>query len=188
WLSYTEETARELAVFRCAAALRKRFSDHIIQQAIVSHTETLSDLLEVLLLQKETGLLVPGDDAVSSPGLAVVPLFETIPDLEQGPGIMADWLDLPEVRALVTQGHGGIQEVMLGYSDSNKDGGILTSNWSLYRCERALVTVFQERSIRLRLFHGRGGSVGRGGGSSFDAILSQPPGTVAGQIRLTEQG
>jgi len=188
WLSYTEETARELAIFRCAATLRTRFGPEVIQQSIISHTETLSDLLEVLLLQKETGLLVPGEGADAAAGLAVVPLFETITDLEQGPSIMAAWLDLPEVRDRIMQGHGGIQEVMLGYSDSNKDGGILTSNWSLYRCERALVTVFRERSIRLRLFHGRGGSVGRGGGSSFDAILSQPPGTVAGQIRLTEQG
>nr|MBF0682619.1 phosphoenolpyruvate carboxylase [Pseudomonas sp.] len=188
WLSYSDETARELAIFRCAAALRARFGKHIIQQCIVSHTETLSDLLEVLLLQKETGLFIAGQDAGASSGLAVVPLFETIPDLDQGPSIMAAWLDLPEIRAGIAHGHGGIQEVMLGYSDSNKDGGILTSNWSLYRCERALVTVFQERGIRLRLFHGRGGSVGRGGGSSFDAILAQPPGTVAGQIRLTEQG
>ena len=188
WLSYTEETARELAIFRCAATLRKRFGPDIIRQSIISHTETLSDLLEVLLLQKETGLLVPGDNGDTVPGLAVVPLFETITDLEQGPSIMAAWLDLPEVRNRIMQEHGGIQEVMLGYSDSNKDGGILTSNWSLYRCERALVALFQERGIRLRLFHGRGGSVGRGGGSSFDAILSQPPGTVAGQIRLTEQG
>jgi phosphoenolpyruvate carboxylase len=117
-----------------------------------------------------------------------VPLFETIPDLENGPDIMARFLDLPEVRARVRGAQGGVQEVMLGYSDSNKDGGFLTSNWALYQAERALVDVFNERGIALRLFHGRGGTVGRGGGSSFDAILAQPPGTVAGQIRLTEQG
>ena len=101
---------------------------------------------------------------------------------------MAAWLDLPEIRERVKRAQHGAQEVMLGYSDSNKDGGFLTSNWSLYQAERALVDVFSARHVRLRLFHGRGGSVGRGGGSSFDAILAQPPGTVAGQLRLTEQG
>lgn len=188
WLSYSEETQRELAIFRCAADLRRRYGEDIVRQSIVSHTETLSDLLEVLVLQKETGLLVRNGANAIQPGLAVVPLFETIPDLEAGPGIMAAWLRLPEVAELIQAGHGGIQEVMLGYSDSNKDGGILTSNWALYLCERALVDVFSDSHIRLRMFHGRGGTVGRGGGSSFDAILSQPPGTVAGQIRLTEQG
>ncbi len=188
WLAYSEETTRELAIFQSAARLRARYGDDIVQQSIVSHTETLSDLLEVLVLQKETGLFILGPGPQATAGLAVVPLFETIADLENGPGIMAAWLDLPEIRALVRDGHAGIQEVMLGYSDSNKDGGILTSNWALYLCERALVDVFAERQVRLRLFHGRGGTVGRGGGSSFDAILSQPPGTVAGQIRLTEQG
>ncbi|HEY9572007.1 MAG TPA: phosphoenolpyruvate carboxylase, partial [Pusillimonas sp.] len=118
----------------------------------------------------------------------VVPLFETIPDLVRGPEIMAAWLDLPEVAQRVRHAQDGIQEVMLGYSDSNKDGGYLTSNWSLYCAERQLVQVFKKRKTRLRLFHGRGGSVARGGGSSFDAILAQPPGTVNGQIRLTEQG
>lgn len=191
WISYSAETEKELAILRMAASLRRTYGTAAISQAIVSHTETLSDLLEVLLLQQETGLIVPTTpnttDAVSS-GLMVVPLFETIPDLERGPDIMARWLDLPEVAERVRQTQGGIQEVMLGYSDSNKDGGYLTSNWSLYQAERQLVDVFLQRKFRLRLFHGRGGSVGRGGGSSYDAILAQPPGTVNGQIRLTEQG
>jgi phosphoenolpyruvate carboxylase len=142
------------------------------------------------VLQKEAGLIVPpaeGEPA-GSDGLAVVPLFETIPDLRNGPGIMAEFLALPEVRARISHAQQGVQEVMLGYSDSNKDGGFLTSNWSLYQAERALVDVFKSQRVRLRLFHGRGGSVSRGGGSSFDAILAQPPGAVAGQIRLTEQG
>lgn len=189
WLPYSEETARELAVLRAAAAARARYGKQAVRQTIVSHTETLSDLLEVLVLQKEAGLIAPaGQDPAPEDGLMVVPLFETIPDLERGPGIMAAWLALPEIRRRVKLAQADIQEVMLGYSDSNKDGGFLTSNWSLYRAERALVDVFSEAKVRLRLFHGRGGSVGRGGGSSFDAILAQPPGTVAGQLRLTEQG
>ncbi len=205
WLQYSEETTKELAILQMAARCRARFGPRAIEQTIISHTESLSDLLEALVLQQETGLLRP--DAVRAAnqrgtangqadqrelrlaaGLMVVPLFETIPDLERAPDIMAAWLDLPEVRQRVRNAHGGIQEVMLGYSDSNKDGGYLTSNWSLYCAERELVNVFQKRRTRLRLFHGRGGSVARGGGPSFEAIVAQPPGTVNGQIRLTEQG
>lgn len=189
WIAYSEDTTRELAVLRAAAAARARYGRAAVRQTIVSHTETLSDLLEVLVLQKETGLIAPAGTAPEAgDGLMVVPLFETIPDLERGPSIMAAWLDLPEVRERVRLAQDESQEVMLGYSDSNKDGGYLTSNWSLYRAERELVEVFRARHVKLRLFHGRGGSVGRGGGSSFDAILAQPPGTVAGQLRLTEQG
>ncbi|WP_313702493.1 phosphoenolpyruvate carboxylase [Achromobacter sp.] len=189
WIAYTEDTTRELAVLRAAAAGRARYGKQAVRQTIVSHTETLSDLLEVMVLQKEAGLIAPaGQDIPAEDGLMVVPLFETIPDLQRGADIMAAWLDLPEIRQRVKLAQNGAQEVMLGYSDSNKDGGFLTSNWSLYQAERALVDVFSTRNVRLRLFHGRGGSVGRGGGSSFDAILAQPPGTVAGQIRLTEQG
>lgn len=189
WIEYSAETQKELAILRMAASCRKRFGEAAIRQSIVSHTETLSDLLEVLVLQQETGLAAPTVDGLApQTGLMVVPLFETIPDLERGPAIMDEWLGLPEVSARVRQVQNGIQEVMLGYSDSNKDGGYLTSNWSLYQAERQLVQVFKKHRTRLRLFHGRGGSVGRGGGSSFDAILAQPPGTVNGQIRLTEQG
>jgi len=205
WLQYSEQTNKELTILRMAARCRSRFGPRAINQYIISHTETLSDLLEVLVLQQETGLLRPdalqanpgrasrgnsaGERAARlSAGLMVVPLFETIPDLERAPGIMAAWLDLPEVKQRVQGAQQGIQEVMLGYSDSNKDGGYLTSNWSLYCAERELVEVFQKRRTRLRLFHGRGGSVARGGGPSFEAIIAQPPGTVNGQIRLTEQG
>lgn len=189
WIAYSEATTRELAVLRAAAAGRARYGKQAVRQTIVSHTETLSDLLEVMVLQKEAGLIAPaGQDIAPEDGLMVVPLFETIPDLQRGADIMAAWLDLPEIRHRVKHAQNGAQEVMLGYSDSNKDGGFLTSNWSLYQAERALVDVFSARKVRLRLFHGRGGSVGRGGGSSYDAILAQPPGTVAGQIRLTEQG
>ena len=189
WIAYSEDTTRELAVLRAAAAGRARYGKQAVRQTIVSHTETLSDLLEVMVLQKEAGLIAPaGAPIQDDDGLMVVPLFETIPDLQRGAAIMAAWLDLPEIRERVKRAQHGAQEVMLGYSDSNKDGGFLTSNWSLYQAERALVDVFSARHVRLRLFHGRGGSVGRGGGSSFDAILAQPPGTVAGQLRLTEQG
>ncbi|WP_084135805.1 phosphoenolpyruvate carboxylase [Pollutimonas bauzanensis] len=191
WISYSAETEKELAILRAAAACRRKYGEKAIKQVVVSHTETLSDLLEVLVLQQETGLISPAPRHAADKrhaGLMVVPLFETIPDLMRGPEIMAGWLDLPEVAARVRHAQDGIQEVMLGYSDSNKDGGYLTSTWSLYRAERQLVQVFKKRKTRLRLFHGRGGSVARGGGSSFDAILAQPPGTVNGQIRLTEQG
>ena len=115
-----------------------------------------------------------------------VPLFETIGDLENAPQVMTDWFALPEVAAIVAaRGH---QEVMVGYSDSNKDGGYLTSVWSLHQASRALAPVFAEAGAAMQLFHGRGGAVGRGGGSSFAAIRAQPPGTVKGRIRITEQG
>ncbi|CAM5787029.1 phosphoenolpyruvate carboxylase [Castellaniella caeni] len=189
WVEYSAETSKELAILRMAADCRRRFGAAALRQYIISHTETLSDLLEVLVLQQETGLLAPTiAHATAQEGLMVVPLFETIPDLERGPEIMDAWLSLPEVGGRVREAQHGIQEVMLGYSDSNKDGGYLTSNWSLYQTERRLVEVFKKHHTRLRLFHGRGGSVGRGGGPSYNSILSQPPGTVNNQIRLTEQG
>ncbi len=201
WLQYSEEAQRELGIMHATARGRQHFGTSAVRQYIVSHTETLSDLLEALVLQKEAGLTLPTQGTeprrrshakpsatAHDDGLMVVPLFETIPDLENGPRIMSEFLDLPEVRARIIETQGGVQEVMLGYSDSNKDGGFLTSNWSLYQAERALVEVFRARGIRLRLFHGRGGSVGRGGGSTFDAILAQATGSVDGQIRLTEQG
>lgn len=188
WLEYSEETRKELAILRMAAQMRERFGAKLIQQYIVSHTEQLSDLLAVLVLQQETGLIKPQQRCPAMPAVMVVPLFETIPDLKRAPEIMAAWFKLPEVMERIKQCHQGIQEVMLGYSDSNKDGGYLTSNWSLYQAELQLLDVFRRHNVRLRLFHGRGGSVGRGGGSSFDAILAQPAETVGGQIRLTEQG
>ena len=117
----------------------------------------------------------------------IVPLFETIDDLERAPAVMRSAFALPGYRDIVA-GRGDVQEVMLGYSDSNKDGGYLTSNWALYRAEAGLAAVFAEAGVTLRLFHGRGGTVGRGGGPSFEAILAQPPGSVGGGLRITEQG
>lgn len=188
WIEYSAQTRKELAILRMAAQLRRHFGAEIIQQYIVSHTEQLSDLLAVLVLQQETGLMTPPSHHTHTPAVMVVPLFETIPDLKRAPEIMDAWFSLPEVMTRIQNSHQGIQEVMLGYSDSNKDGGYLTSNWSLYQAELQLLDVFRRHQVRLRLFHGRGGSVGRGGGSSFDAILAQPAETVGGQIRLTEQG
>ncbi len=262
---YSDHTVDELRIFETARSGRARFGAQAIRHAIISHTETVSDLLEVLLLQKETGLM---HGLLSDPGppdlgatvsslppegprtgtcpatcdLIVVPLFETIEDLRNAAPIMREYYALPGVRAMVLRGDAlgyGEQDIMLGYSDSNKDGGIFTSNWELYRAEIALVDLFDslnaaiasegsnasqisagtaslraaarggavfvagppqdentppqgagERGghIQLRMFHGRGGTVGRGGGPSYQAILAQPPGTVRGQIRLTEQG
>ena len=225
-VTYSDHSLSELTIFETARLGRERLGAQAIRHAIISHTETVSDLLEVLLLQKETGLLhgLLGENAVCD--LIVVPLFETIEDLRNAAPIMRDYYALPGVRDMVQRGQPdgySEQDIMLGYSDSNKDGGIFTSNWELYRAETALVKLFDELNageawghtdpasgspkpdqpprgaatraavergghIRLRMFHGRGGTVGRGGGPSYQAILAQPPGTVRGQIRLTEQG
>jgi phosphoenolpyruvate carboxylase len=188
YADYSDETQSELGVLRAAREIRQRYGARAIRNYIISHTETVSDLLEVLLLQKETGLLRIGEHGSDKQcEVMVIPLFETIPDLQRASQIMGEWMALPIVKELIEQ-QGHLQEVMLGYSDSNKDGGFLTSNWELYQAELKLVKVFADAGVKLRLFHGRGGTVGRGGGPSYDAILAQPPGTVNGQIRLTEQG
>lgn len=182
--AYSDETNSELAILRTAREIRLRYGSRAIRNYIISHTETVSDLLEVLLLQKETGLLRVSSGSCD---VMVIPLFETIPDLQRASAIMDEWMSLPPVAKVIEQ-QGRLQEVMLGYSDSNKDGGFMTSNWELYQAELKLVDVFAAKNVKLRLFHGRGGTVGRGGGPSYDAIRAQPPGTVNGQIRLTEQG
>ena len=193
---YSDLTRSELAIFEAARTARARFGKEAIRHYIISHTETVSDLLEVLLLQKEVGLMHglledAQNPAGSTCDLIVVPLFETIEDLRNAAPIMREFYALPGITQLV-QRSGSEQDIMLGYSDSNKDGGIFTSNWELYRAEIALVELFDQlaslHNITLRMFHGRGGTVGRGGGPSYQAILAQPPGTVRGQIRLTEQG
>jgi phosphoenolpyruvate carboxylase len=188
---YGEHARSEMAIFDTAREMRARFGQAAIRHYIISHTEDVSDLLEVLVLQKEAGLLrgALSDDATAD--LIVSPLFETIGDLRNAAPIMRDYYALPGIAAML-QRSGAEQDIMLGYSDSNKDGGFFTSNWELYRAEIALVELFvslkASHGITLRLFHGRGGTVGRGGGPSYQAILAQPPGTVNGQIRLTEQG
>ncbi len=216
---YSDKACFELATFEAAREALARYGREALRHYIISHTESVSDLLEVALLLKETGLLrgtLDGDVSPPTAGtpsapqggvaglgsglaaglaaisdLIIVPLFETIGDLRLAPEIMGEFYALPGVRGLVDRS-GGEQDIMLGYSDSNKDGGMFTSSWELYRAEIALVALFDELKkagpLTLRLFHGRGGTVGRGGGPSYQAILAQPPGTVNGQIRLTEQG
>jgi phosphoenolpyruvate carboxylase len=215
--TYSDHARSELAIFEAARTARQRFGKAAILHYIISHTESVSDLLEVLLLQKEVGLMqgtldVPevtnstgkATRTESAQGLArteliVVPLFETIEDLRNAAPIMREFYALPGMADMVRRSaaegalhHSPEQDIMLGYSDSNKDGGIFTSNWELYRAEIALVSLFDElkasHGITLRMFHGRGGTVGRGGGPTYQAILAQPPGTVRGQIRVTEQG
>ena len=185
---YSELVHSEIEVLNTARDIRQIFGTRAIRQYIISHTETLSDLLEVALLQKETGLLrgIWGSQKIQM-DLNIVPLFETIADLRDAPVIMGHWLSLLGIRHVLRY-QGNEQEIMLGYSDSNKDGGFLTSNWELYKAEVSLVELFEQAKVRLRLFHGRGGTVGRGGGPTYQAIMAQPHGTVDGQIRLTEQG
>jgi phosphoenolpyruvate carboxylase len=183
FVKYSEETGGELAVLREAAKAHATFGSEVISQCIISMCQGISDMLEVAVLLKEVGLINPsGRSAIN-----IVPLFETIEDLQASAAIMDRLLSLHDYRKLVDS-RGAVQEVMLGYSDSNKDGGFVTSGWELYKAEIGLVDVFERHGVRLRLFHGRGGSVGRGGGPSYDAILAQPGGAVNGQIRITEQG
>ncbi|MDH2357286.1 phosphoenolpyruvate carboxylase [Bradyrhizobium sp. SSUT112] len=183
FVKYSDETMGELNVFHGAAEAHAKFGSDAIPQCIISMCKSMSDMLEVAVLLKEVGLVHPsGRSAIN-----IVPLFETIEDLQASSGIMDRMLSLHDYRRLVDS-RGSVQEVMLGYSDSNKDGGFVTSGWELYKAEIGLVDVFERHHVRLRLFHGRGGSVGRGGGPSYDAIIAQPGGAVNGQIRITEQG
>jgi phosphoenolpyruvate carboxylase len=179
---YSEETQGELAIVRAAADAHARYGAASIANYIVSMCKSISDLLEVQIMLKEAGLFRAG----GAPAVMAVPLFETVADLEAAQDIMRGWFALPGVTEWAKRR--GRQEVMLGYSDSNKDGGYLTSVWSLFRASEALREVFAEAGVAMQLFHGRGGAVGRGGGSSFAAIRGQPVGTVQGRIRITEQG
>ncbi len=181
-LEYTPLLARELGIVEAAARARQRFGAPAISKYIISHCESVSDLLEVGVLLREAGLLQT--DRLE---LDVIPLFESIDDLERSGTIMEQAFSLPLYRGWL-RGRGDEQEVMLGYSDSNKDGGYLTSSWTLYKATIDLKRACAAHGVRLRLFHGRGGTVGRGGGPSYEAILSQPAGSVDGALRLTEQG
>ncbi len=184
FIQYTDETVSELAIVRAAAQAQATYGRAAITTYIISKCNSVSDLLEVNVLLKEAGLYRPSDPSVSA--LMVVPLFETIGDLERAPEIMQAWFSFPATQSAAKAR--GYQEVMVGYSDSNKDGGYLTSVWSLNQATRSLARIFSEANLSMQIFHGRGGAVGRGGGSSFDAIRAQPAGTVQGRIRITEQG
>jgi phosphoenolpyruvate carboxylase len=201
YANYSDETLSELAIVRAAADAHRRYGAECIRFYIISKCESVSDLLEVNILLKEAGLYHADSPAAASAAAAsaaaapaaaatasimAVPLFETIGDLEKSAQVMQAWLALPQTAA-VTRTH-GFQEVMVGYSDSNKDGGYLTSVWSLHQATRALAAIFEKFAVPMEIFHGRGGAVGRGGGSSFAAIRAQPHGTVRGRIRITEQG
>ncbi len=183
-LSYGEETANELGMLNVAADAHRRYGPRSMPNYVISKADSVSDILEVAVLLKEVGLLRPREGRLD---VDIVPLFETIGDLQHCGPIMDALFALPAYRRLLAS-RGNVQEVMLGYSDSNKDGGYLTSTWELYKAELTLVDLFRRHEVGLRLFHGRGGSVGRGGGPSYQAILAQPPGAVQRQIRVTEQG
>lgn len=182
---YRPETITELAILERAADLRRRFGARTISNYVISKTSDVSDLLEVAVLLKEAALLAPG--ASPSCALRIVPLFETIADLRASDRIMASFRDLQPMGSML-QAQDGLQEVMIGYSDSNKDGGYVTSTWEIRTAIARLVQAGRDRGVRIRFFHGRGGAVGRGGGSSFDAILSLPAGAVEAGVRITEQG
>jgi phosphoenolpyruvate carboxylase len=181
---YGEETAGELAMLNVTADAHERYGRASMPHYVISKNDSVSDILEVAVLLKEVGLLRPREERLD---VDIVPLFETIGDLQHCGRIMDELFGLPAYRRLLAS-RGDVQEVMLGYSDSNKDGGYLTSTWELYKAELSLIEVFAKHKVGLRLFHGRGGSVGRGGGPSYDAILAQPPGALQGAIRITEQG
>ncbi|TVS86974.1 phosphoenolpyruvate carboxylase [Mycobacterium helveticum] len=176
----------ELGVVAAAAHAIRTYGPAAVPNYVISMCRSVSDVLEAAILLKEAGLLDVAGPQPHCP-VAISPLFETIDDLHNGAATLHAMLELPLYRALVAA-RGDCQEVMLGYSDSNKDGGYLAANWAVYRAELALVEVARKAGIRLRLFHGRGGTVGRGGGPSYQAILAQPPGAVSGSLRLTEQG
>ena len=182
---YSEDTMRELAIADQAQALQSQFGGGAVANYVISKSATPSDLLETAILMKEAGLFLPGIEP--SAGLRIVPLFETIDDLRRSAEVMGEYFDQPLVRAMIAA-QGNLQEVMIGYSDSNKDGGYVTSNWEIRAGIGRLVALGKARGIRMRFFHGRGGAVGRGGGSSFDAIRALPRGASHDGIRITEQG
>ncbi len=186
YVEYDAQTTKELNIFLAAADIKNRYGETAISQSIISNCETISDMLALALIMKETGLLHIENGSPKS-RLNIVPLFETIEALQNCIGVMDELLGKPWYQSLL-KSRDNTQEIMLGYSDSNKDGGYVTSQWSLYQAEEKLVQIFAKHQVQMRLFHGRGGSVGRGGGPSFEAILAQPAGSVAGQIRITEQG
>jgi phosphoenolpyruvate carboxylase len=184
--SWSSSTAETFAVFQMLQRLQQEFGSRICRTYVISMSHTVSDLLEVLLLAKEAGLVDPVEKKSQ---LLVIPLFETVEDLQRAPAVMERLFQEPFYRALLRSDQPvPLQEVMLGYSDSNKDSGFLSSNWEIHRAQIALQQLATESDVNLRIFHGRGGSVGRGGGPAYQAILAQPSGTLCGRIKITEQG
>ncbi len=184
FLDYSEETARELGTLDAAAEVVERYGEKALGAYIISKTATLSDVLEPLVLLKQAGLVRGGDKGRSA--IRIAPLLETIGDLEHGPQLLEEWLALslpPEMF-----GEPKWREVMLGYSDSNKDGGYVASRYNVTKAAAVLARQARTKGVDLWYFHGRGGSVGRGGGPAAEAVMAQPPGTVKGRLRLTEQG
>jgi phosphoenolpyruvate carboxylase len=182
--AYGEETTKELATMEAAAQAVRDYGRACLGAYVISKSATLSDILEPLVLLKQVGLVWGG--AAPRASVKISPLFETIEDLEQGPRVLRQWLELPISRTIL--GDKPVQEIMLGYSDSNKDGGYVASRRGVARGASALAFEADRMGIGLQLFHGRGGSVGRGGGPAAEAVLAQPAGTVQGRIRMTEQG
>jgi phosphoenolpyruvate carboxylase len=186
FLKYSDETCSELAIGRVALEIQSAYGAQVLPHYIISKTDSASDLLEAMLLLREAGIMRPGGEPYIS--MRIVPLFETIDALRRCASIMEHFLSLPGIMSIARGSWGGVLEVMLGYSDSNKDGGFLTSGWELYQAEVRLADLCRRFGLTLRLFHGRGGSIGRGGGPMYQAVLAQPFGSVSGQIRVTEQG
>jgi phosphoenolpyruvate carboxylase len=201
-LPFSEKTSETIETFRMLRQLQQEFGPHVCQTYIISMSHEASDLLEVLLLAKEAGLY---DPATGRSSIQVVPLFETVEDLKRAPAVMKSLFELPLYRACLAGGYEegkrqeargkgqedlspNLQEVMLGYSDSNKDSGFLSSNWEIHKAQKALQKMAEEYGVALRIFHGRGGSVGRGGGPAYEAILAQPGRSINGRIKITEQG
>ena len=183
-LSFSAATSEILALLETVRRTQDEYGESVIESWVVAMTRDIDDLLAVLVLAKEADLVVPEKDISR---ISIVPLFEEIEDLRRSHHVMDRYLSIPAIKSLVAAS-GGIVEVMLGYSDSNKDGGITTSQWELYKAQRALRTVGEKHGVSMRLFHGRGGTVGRGGGPTRDAIMAQPYATVDGRIKITEQG
>jgi phosphoenolpyruvate carboxylase len=179
---YSEPTNEVIETFRIVTSINQQLAPGTIQTMIVSMTRGVSDVLSVLLLAREAGVL-----ELPNGGIDIVPLFETGEDLAHCEQVIASCWQNPTYRAHLAR-RGDIQEIMIGYSDSNKDVGFVSANWALYEAQRKLRDIGSAHQISMRLFHGRGGSIGRGGGPTNEAILAQPPGSVAGQIKITEQG
>jgi phosphoenolpyruvate carboxylase len=200
-MPFSEKTQETIDTLRILKRLQQEFGPRICHTYIISMSNDVSDVLEVLLLAQEAGLY---DPVTGFCAVRIVPLFETVDDLQKAPEIMQALFELPLYRACLAGGYefltgektakkpflqpNNLQEVMLGYSDSNKDSGFLSSNWEIHKAQKALQKVAQKYDVCLRIFHGRGGSVGRGGGPAYEAILAQPPNTINGKIKITEQG